>query len=239
MSVLILVRHGQASFAAADYDNLSALGRDQSHLLGDFWVRRGLAVDEVFTGPRARQRQTAELVGARHLEADRPWPVLSVLPELDEYDLTGLMHKLAPELVERDAMFASLVEGYRKDPNGPDRHRRFQQMFEALTLHWQTASAAVDGVESWPAFRNRVQRGLQRVLGGAGRGRRVAMFTSGGFIGTAVHLALGAPDRSALEVNWRILNCSLTEFVFSGDHLCLDSFNSVPHLENPALWSYR
>jgi hypothetical protein len=65
------------------------------------------------------------------------------------------------------------------------------------------------------------------------------MFTSGGFIGTAVHLALGASDRSALEVNWRIRNCSLTEFVFSGDRLSLDSFNIVPHLEDPALWTYR
>jgi broad specificity phosphatase PhoE len=239
MSVLILVRHGQASFAAADYDNLSALGRDQARLLGDYWLQRNLAFDEVFAGPRARQRETAELVGARHVVAGRPWPVLNVLPELDEYDLTGLMHTLAPELVKRDTMFASLVEGYRKDPNGPDRYRRFQQMFEALTLHWQSESAAVDGVESWPAFRNRVQRGLHRVLRGPGRGRRVVMFTSGGFIGTAVHLALGAPDRSALEVNWRIRNCSLTEFVFSGARLSLDNFNTVPHLEDPALWSYR
>jgi broad specificity phosphatase PhoE len=185
-----------------------------------------------------RQQQTADLVGARHAEAGRTWPSLSVLPELDEYDLAGLMHKLAPELARRDARFAGLVEGYRQDQNGPERGRRFQQMFEALTLHWQTA-AAVDGVESWPAFRDRVQRGLRRVLEGPGRGRRVAMFTSGGFIGTAVHLALAAPDRAALEVNWRIRNCSLTEFVFSRDRLSLDSFNTVPHLEDPALWTYR
>jgi hypothetical protein len=42
----------------------------------------------------------------------------------------------------------------------------------------------------------------------------------------------------ALEVNWRVRNCSLTEFVFTKDRFTLDSFNALPHLENPALWTY-
>jgi broad specificity phosphatase PhoE len=238
MSMLTLVRHGQASFFAADYDNLSALGQEQSRRLGDFWLRRGDAFDEVFTGPRARQQQTAELVGARFAAAGCPWPVPHVLPDLDEYDLAGFLHTLAPDLVRRDAKFAGLVEAYRQGLNGPEGGSRFQHMFERLTLHWQTAPA-LDGVEGWPAFRDRVQRGLRRVVQGPGRGRRVAVFTSGGFIGAAVHLALDAPDRAALEVNWRVRNCSLTEFVFSGDRLSLDSFNNVPHLEDPELWTYR
>ena len=59
-----------------------------------------------------------------------------------------------------------------------------------------------------------------------------------GVIGTAVRLALDAPDRTALEVNWRVRNGSLTEFVFTKDRLTLDSFNALPHLEDPALWTY-
>ena len=66
----------------------------------------------------------------------------------------------------------------------------------------------------------------------------MAVFTSGGVIGTAVRLALDAPDRMALEVNWRVRNCSLTEFVFTKDRFTLDSFNALPHLEDPALWTY-
>ena len=34
MSVLLLVRHGQASWGSADYDVLSDLGHEQSRLLG-------------------------------------------------------------------------------------------------------------------------------------------------------------------------------------------------------------
>jgi broad specificity phosphatase PhoE len=93
-------------------------------------------------------------------------------------------------------------------------------------------------VESFPAFRDRVECGLRIVMGKPGSGRRVALFTSGGVIGASVRLALAAPDRSALEVNWRVRNCSLTEFVFSKGRFTLDSFNALPHLENPALWTY-
>ena len=71
-----------------------------------------------------------------------------------------------------------------------------------------------------------------------GSGRRVAVFTSGGVIGAAVRQALDAPDRMAMEVNWRMRNCSLTEFVFTKDRFTLDSFNALPHLEDPALWTY-
>ena len=37
MSMLHLVRHGQASFGADDYDKLSELGWQQSRRLGEYW----------------------------------------------------------------------------------------------------------------------------------------------------------------------------------------------------------
>jgi hypothetical protein len=36
-----------------------------------------------------------------------------------------------------------------------------------------------------------------------------------------------------------VRNCSLTEFVFSGERLSLDSFNGTPHLDDPALRTFR
>jgi broad specificity phosphatase PhoE len=102
-----------------------------------------------------------------------------------------------------------------------------------------TEADSCRGVETWPAFRERVKRGLHHIQDLPGRSRRVAVFTSGGFIGTAVHLALAAPSPTALHLSWRIRNCSLAEFVFTRDRLTLDGFNAVPHLEKPALWTYR
>jgi broad specificity phosphatase PhoE len=238
MSVLTLVRHAQASLFAANYDELSALGQTQAQLLGEFWVSRQIDFNEVYSGPRLRQKQTAAIVGSVCTKAGRPWPEPVVLAELDEYDLGNLLHTLAPVLSRRDAAFAELLARYRRDEDGPDRARSFQKMFEALTMHWATTSCPVEGVEGFPAFRDRVASGLRRVMEGERSGRRVAVFTSGGFIGTSVRLALGAPDRMALEVNWRVRNCSLTEFVFTKNRFTLDSFNALPHLEDRALWTY-
>jgi broad specificity phosphatase PhoE len=237
MSVLTLVRHGQASLFAKNYDELSALGRDQARLLGEFWARRKIDFDEVYCGPRVRQRQTADLAGAAYARTGRAWPEPVDLPDLDEYDLDSLIHHVAPELARQDPGFAELVANYRRDESGPDRERSFRKVFEALTRHWVKMTDSVDGVEGFPAFRDRVGRGLRRVMEGRS-GRRVALFTSGGVIGTAVRLALDAPDRTALEVNWRVRNCSLTEFVFTTGRFTLDSFNALPHLEDPALWTY-
>jgi broad specificity phosphatase PhoE len=161
-----------------------------------------------------------------------------VLSELDEYDLSGILHTLAPDLARQDSIFAELLARYRRDEAGPNRERNFRRMFEALTLHWATTPSSHDGVEGFSAFRDRVERTLRRVMEKPGSGRRVALFTSGGFIGTSVRLALDAPDRMALEVNWRVRNCSLTEFVFTKDRFTLDRFNALPHLEDPALWTY-
>src|SRR5438067_9944171 len=110
MSVLTLVRHAQASFLAANYDELSPLGRKQAQLLGEFWARRQIDFDEVYCGPRARQRQTAEIAGAACTQAGRPWPEPVVLAELDEYDLGSLLRHLAPDLARHDAAFAALLE---------------------------------------------------------------------------------------------------------------------------------
>jgi broad specificity phosphatase PhoE len=239
MSSLMLVRHAQASFFADDYDRLSEVGRAQASLLGQHWVRRGFVFDEVYTGPRCRQQQTAELAGVVYGQAGARWPEPVVFPEFDEYDLGGLLHVLAPELARQDRAFAELMARYQQSEDDPSRARNFQKAFEALTGHWATAGHLLTGLETWPAFRARVQRGMRRILERPGHGRRVAVFTSGGFIGTAVQLAFDGPDRMALEMSWRIRNCALTEFVFTRERLTLDGFNAVPHLEKPELWTYR
>jgi hypothetical protein len=64
-------------------------------------------------------------------------------------------------------------------------------------------------------------------------------FTSGGFIGTAIHLVLGAPDRTALELNWRIRNTALAELIFSRGRISLDMFNDIAHLPDPEMATYR
>jgi len=239
MSTLTLVRHGQASFFADDYDRLSPLGEQQALELGRYWVRNNVLFDDVYAGPRSRQRRTAELVGSAYQAAGLHWPEPIVLPDLDEYDLHGLIHHFAPQLAERNAEFARLAEAYQNTKIPEDRLWSFQRMFERLLKHWQELETEHDQLESWSDFRRRVARLAERVQGESGRGRRVAAFTSGGFISGMAQRALGVSDAKTLELNWRIRNSSLTEFLYTNNRFSLDSFNTVPHLDDPALWTYR
>jgi broad specificity phosphatase PhoE len=238
MSVLALVRHGQASFFADDYDQLSPVGEAQARQLGGYWARRGEVFTDVYTGPRRRQQQTAEMVGAQYHRVGQAWPESVVLEELDEYDLTGLLDRLAPTLAEQDRAFEDLVDAHVHSKGESERKRTFQRMFERLLTHWQ-ATPTAEVVESWPAFRDRVGRGIDRIIERTARSRRVAAFTSGGFIGAAVARTLDAPDRAALELSWRLRNGSLTHLVFTPGRLTLDDFNTIPHLPDPTHWTYR
>ena len=61
-----------------------------------------------------------------------------------------------------------------------------------------------------------------------------------GPIGVCVQLAVDAPASSAVQLNWRVKNASLTEIVFSSlQRLSLDSFNTLPHLDDATLQSFR
>jgi len=239
MSWLALVRHAQASFHADHYDQLSPLGERQAEILGDAWARQSRKIDEVFVGPRARQRQTADLVAACYKRSGLTFPQPVALPELDEYDLSGILQRLAPELARQDAEFSRLLADQRRGETDRERARNFQLMFERLLVHWQTAPAVLDELERWPAFSERVGRGLARLTAGDGKSRSVVAFTSGGFIGVATQRILGAPDRTALELNWRLRNGSVTEFLFSRERITLDTFNSIPHFVDAELITFR
>ena len=238
MAHLTLVRHGQATPFEEITDRLSPLGETQARKLAEFWIRSQAGFDEVYTGALHRQRQTERLIGDAYLAQGLSWPKAQSMPELNEYDADSVVKHFAPQLAARDPQFRLLVEA-RECAGAADRNRRFQLMFEALMNRWITGEMDSPDVESWRAFRERVQRGLRRIMDGGASGRRVVAFTSGGPIGVAVQIALSAPDRSGLEVNWRVRNCSLTEFLFSGERLSLDTFNATPHLDDPALRSFR
>ena len=239
MSVLSVVRHGQASFFADEYDKLSEIGVRQARHLGEHWVKQQVTFDEVYAGPRVRQQDSAHHVGSVFRQSGLDWPEPEILNDLDEYDLRGLAGQLAPQLASVNADFAQLVGSYKASNGEQNRMREFQRMFESLLRYWQANDLTGIDVESWNSFQQRVQRAIREIQNRPGRSRRVAVFTSGGFIGTAVQQAMHASDSMALELNWRVRNCSITEFVFTPERLSLDTFNTIPHLHDPELWTHR
>src|SRR4028118_1328530 len=97
MSTLILVRHGQASFGANDYDQLSALGMEQALALCRGLARRGLRFDRVYVGPLRRHEQTHGAVAEAYQALGLAWPEPSRVPELDEHHGMLVMERVLPQ----------------------------------------------------------------------------------------------------------------------------------------------
>ena len=239
MSQLILVRHGQAAFLSDDYDRLSPLGEEQSRLLGAYWTRRNVTFDAWYTGPRKRQLDTGRIVCEQYRQAGLAAPELITLDEFDEYQADGIMQELLPQLIARDERYGKLREAFQQSATDADKRKNFQKLFESVTAQWVRGAVLSDHVESFRAFHTRVQRGLARVTNDAASGSRVAVFSSGGAISVSIQLAAQANEAMVIEFNWRIRNCALNEIVFSKDRFTLDSFNAIPHLDDPKLHTYR
>jgi len=228
------VRHGQAHPFQRKDAALTACGEAQAAKLAQFWLRSGVRFDEVHHGTLSRQVRTQEVVAECFQAEGEPWPVAVREAAWNEYDATGVMQ----HLVMRDDRLSAHAEAYERARGSAEENRMFQRMFEAAMTRWLESDAEVDGVESWPVFRTRVCGAIQRVMAGP-PSRRVVVFTSGGPIGLAVQSSMQAPAKSFLDVNWRVRNTSITQFMFDRSRFTLDSFNAIPHLDEVGLWTYR
>jgi len=202
-------------------------------------VRRGVRFDEVYTGPRVRQGETAALVGQQYTNAGLPWPAATILPELDEHQVDRLIKVAMPQICEEYPEIGKLHAAYRAAESPRDKHRTFQLMFEQLVMLWVRGAVQAPGVESWREFKERVAAGLRRITDREGRGRNVAAFTSVGAVTVSLQVSLQCPDRVAFDLGWRLRNASVTEYLFSSERLTLESFNSLAHLDDGAMWTFR
>lgn len=239
MSTLVLIRHAQASFFDDDYDKLSPLGEQQARRLGEYFVKRGIVFDEIYTGPARRHQRTAELTGEEVRRAGLPWPDPMLIPDLQEHSGDKLLTHPAITESDRHPQIRELLNAYSNATDRTEIQRGFQRAFEAIVSLWSQGEFPVEGIESWPMFQERVRRGIRELTTSNGKtGRKVASFSSVGPITISLQMALNTPLPEALTLGWRLRNCSVTTFLFDGDRFTLDSFNSVAHLQNDEI-TYR
>ena len=239
MSVLYVVRHGQASFLADDYDQLSGIGTQQATLLGRYWRDNGVEINEVYSGSLRRHRQTAQATGEAFQQAGRPWPDAHVLEGLNEYDGESVMGVLREELAKQHSEVRQRSAELNAAQGSDERYRAYHRLLECLMQFYVAGDYRSDGIESWQRFHQRVRDAFAVIRCKSGRGRQIAVFTSGGPIGVATQTTLQAPEQQAVELNWRVYNASVTQFTFTRGRVSLDHFNSVTHLPDRQLWTYR
>lgn len=205
MARVILVRHGQASFGAADYDRLSATGVAQAEHLGRVLAGRGEAIDMLWSGAMLRHLQTADglLRGGGYA-----LPLRSVAG-FDEFDHRQVIERYQPRYAEYSAMQADLA-------TAPDPLRAFAQMFRAALGRWTGGTCDADYDESWPAFKARCGAALAAVLAQGEAGQTHLVVTSGGVISALVQPLLGLDDGGAMRINWTLANAGLSCIQRSG-----------------------
>ena len=232
MSSLYIVRHGQASLFAKDYDVLTDLGVLQSRLLGRRLADQGVTLDEIYCGPRARHAGTARYIAEGARQHGGRYPEPRVLDELDEFPAFELGDRCIPELEVRDPQFAALnARGPEVQDDPRERFRWMRSVLWAVVRRWADNELDLGPLESFRGFVGRVESTLDRIMTREGRGRRVAIITSAGPVAMAVRHALGLSDGASARLIFSVTNTSITEIRYRAREVSLISFNAVPHLE--------
>jgi broad specificity phosphatase PhoE len=235
MSTIYLVRHGQGSFGTHDYDRLSPLGREQSRLVGEHFAATGEKIDRIYTGSLRRQRETAELIAEGLGSQGAALADFTVEPAFDEYDGTALLSCYASSLSLEDQARAGW-------PQLLADRRKFQLFLELAARAWVDGQIVSEALVPWSGFHGRIVAALERIMAHEGRGKTLAIATSGGVIGAAVAHVLGQTTHLGIELNWAVHNASLTRLIYSSNKVSLSMFNALPHLERlgrPELITYR
>ena len=213
MGTLYLVRHGQASFGADDYDVLSDLGMRQAVRLGEYFKHKGIVFDAALTGTLRRQINTFEGIceGAGLTLASTAWP------GLNEYDSHAVIAAIHPHKLEK--------------PTSPEMYRSHFRLLKDGLAQWMAGVVTPQGMPSYNEFVAGVTSALEHIrknLDG-----NVLLVSSGGPIATAVGHVLGTSPETTIELNLRIRNASVTEFAFTPKRHMLVTYNTLPHLDAP------
>lgn len=215
MTTLYLVRHGQASFTAANYDQLSELGYRQSAWLGEHFAARGITFSRVVCGTLERQRQTARAL----LDAMGSSQAVVEHPGWNEYS--------------GDALYRAYHgEGWAAERAKGDV-REFYRTIKAALLDWSEDRLAGPLPETWREFGDRVAAAMRAACEGLPHDANVLAASSGGAISRGVSSLLGAPAQAAIELNLQYRNSAFCEIFASPRSMRVVSFNCIPHLDRP------
>jgi broad specificity phosphatase PhoE len=212
MGTLYLVRHGQASFGAADYDQLSELGQRQSQRLGAWFRECGTRFDAVLTGTLRRHAQT--LAGIEQGLQMRH--VALALPGLNEYD--------------SDAVVRAIHPGPIAEAETPGQVRQHFRLLRRGLAQWMAGATQPAGMPTHAEFVAGVVQALDHVRAEHVDGT-VLMVSSGGPIATAIGHVLGLGTEATIDLNMHIRNSAVSEFKVGPKRHTLITFNTLPHLD--------
>ena len=225
---ILLVRHAQASFGAADYDVLSDAGHEQSRAVAQELAERGEPPTRVLSGGLVRQRDTAAAIAAAAGVGD-----VEVDPRWDEY--------ASDDILTHHSDVAARLERAAGEPAPALSNREFQALLEEALLAWIAAGADGPAAEPFGAFTARVAAALRELAGSLDSGESAVVCTSGGVIAATCVALLGVPPQAFVALNRVAVNAGISKVVTGRGGTTLVSFNEHAHLERDgrSLVTYR
>ena len=156
MSILHLVRHGQASFGAEDYDNLSPKGIQQSIELGKALAKQQSIFDHVIVGPHRRHMQTFEGIKKGYNSKNLPTPVIN--NDFAENQLMEIADYFIPQILNTNQTTKEIFN----ECEPAERHDKFLKLFQIVAQKWMNEELDLSkpGFEGFSVFRSRITRAL-------------------------------------------------------------------------------
>ena len=206
MPVVLLVRHGQASFGSDDYDVLSDVGREQARVVGSELARRGLRSPVAVCGSLLRQRDTGEIaLSFANLDAS-----LATDSRWDEYDHLDLLKRYVAE----DAAHDGTSKGV-------------QVLLDQALAAWVS-----DPAGDWSSFSGGAVSALHSLVDSLAPGQDAVVFTSGGVIAAVASTLLGVGSAGVVALNRVTMNGAITKLVVGSGGISLVAFNDHAHFED-------
>ncbi len=223
MSVVYVVRHGQASFGAEEYDQLTDLGLEQARALGEALRTRAPELNRAVCGSRERHRGTARACLAA-LGSKAP---IQIDSSFDEFDHRELLARYDPRYADLQVLAAELAHDLAPV-------KAFDRIFERAIDRWVASPDGAGYSQSYAAFRARCLDGLARLGEALERDAAALVVTSGGPIAVLAAELLGVPPEAGFRLRFGLANCGLTRIVVTRRGPRLSSLNEQGHLERAA-----
>ncbi len=227
MSVIYLVRHGQASMFSADYDQLTPLGEEQATLLGVALNNRNFTPSTMVTGSLKRHLQTKDGYHAAQsfkLESQ-------LVATWNEYDHKELLVRHNPTFTDFEAIGAHIIKS--EVPL-----KELQKILNGALRDWIEDKHSY--TITWQQFKENVWNALNILASSLQQGQDAIVFTSGGPISAVMMQLLNLDNQAFFDLQQRIVNTSVTKVIVGRKGLSLSTFNDYSHLEhNKSLVTYR
>ncbi|AYA01843.1 histidine phosphatase family protein [Acinetobacter sp. WCHAc010034] len=231
MTTIYLIRHGQASFGAESYDQLSPNGELQAKILGQYFDSILKEAPYAVAGSMRRHQQTAGIA------LEQCFPEASVVTDSawNEFNHQQVFAQYEPRFNEPHLLKA--------DVDKEDNPRAYlAKIFEGAIERWTGGDYHHEYEESWPHFKRRVETALQNLCNELAKTqpRYAVVFTSGGVISVAAGKILGLSPNKTFALNWAIANSSMTTLRLVGNEPQLLSLNEHHFIkaENPNLLTW-